>query len=74
MARVSDRERQQRSKAFGIKLAKALRERAIEARREHALDDRYVLLGAADYLRDAAEFQLSPPIDEANVDPDERLN
>jgi hypothetical protein len=73
MSGVRERERQQRSREFGIKLAKVLRQRAVEARHEE-LDARYVMLGAAEYLRDAADFQINPPIDAARVDPDERLN
>jgi hypothetical protein len=73
MPGVSERQRQQRSREFGIKLAKVLRQRAAEARHED-LDARYVMLGAAEYLRDAADVQINPPIDDAHVDPDERLN
>jgi hypothetical protein len=71
---VRKRERQQRSREFGIKLAKGLRDRATEARREHDLDPRYVMLGAGDYLRQAAEAQINSPLDGTRVDPDERAN
>jgi hypothetical protein len=74
MVRVRERERQQRSRELGIKLAKARRQRAAEARHEQDLDARYVMLGAADYLREAADFQINAPIDDARVDPEERLN
>jgi hypothetical protein len=73
MAAMRERERQQRSREFGIKLAKVLRQRAVEARHE-GLDARYVMVGAADYLRDAADVQIDAPIDDARVDPGERLN
>jgi len=43
---------EQRSREFGIKLAQALRQRAVEAAKEHDLDARYVALGAAEYLRE----------------------
>jgi hypothetical protein len=33
-----------------------------------------MMLGAGDYLRDAAEVQLHAPIDVARVDPDQRSN
>jgi len=73
MVSVGERERQQRSREFGIKLAKVLRQRAGEAAQED-LDARYVMLGPAEYLRDAAHFQINPPIDDARIDPDERSN
>jgi len=71
---VRERERQQRSREFGIKLAKALRQRAVDARHEHDLDPRYVMLGAGDYLHDTADFQLDPPLDDAHANPDKRAN
>lgn len=74
MTCVRERERQQRSKEFGVKLAKALRQRAAETRSDGDLDPRYVVLGAAEYLRDAAEFQINPPVDGSRVDPEERLS
>jgi hypothetical protein len=74
MSLVRERERQQRSREFGIQLAKALRQRATEARREHDLDPGYVMLGAGDYLREAADVQINSPLDGARVEPDERLN
>jgi hypothetical protein len=73
-ASVREKERQQRSKEFGIKLAKALSDRASETRREHDLDPRYVMLGAAEYLRKAAEFQIDPPLDPGRTDPHDRRN
>jgi len=69
---VSDREA--RSRDFGRKLAAALKERAVKSRAEHDLDPRYVMLGAADYLRETAEFQLDPPVDRARTDTEERRN
>ncbi len=71
---VKERERQQRSREFGIKLAKVLRHRAQETREEFGLDPRYVILGAAEYLRETAEFQIDPPLDHSAVEPDDRLN
>lgn len=71
---MRERERQQRSKEFGIKLAKLLRRRATEAKAEANLDPRYVMLGAAEYLRKQAEFQIDPPIDTARVEPEDRRN
>jgi hypothetical protein len=71
---MTEGERRQRSREFGVQLAKALRDRATEARQRDDLDPRYVMLGAADYLRNLAEIQIDPPIDEGKVDPDERLN
>ena len=65
---------EQRSREFGIKLAQALRQRAVEAATEHDLDARYVALGAAEYLRKRAEFELNPPIDTSRTDPGEREN
>jgi hypothetical protein len=62
------------SREFGIKLAKALRTWAAEARHDHDLDARYVILDAAEYLRDAADFQINPTLDDTNVDPDQRVN
>ena len=65
---------EQRSREFGIKLAQALRRRAVEAANEHDLDARYVALGAAEYLRKRAEFELKPSIDVSRTDPAEREN
>lgn len=65
---------EQRSREFGIKLAKALRQRALEAAKEHDLDARYVALGAAEYLRKRAESELKPSIDTSRTDPAEREN
>jgi len=71
---VREAERKQRSREFGIKLAKALGQRANEARRDHDLDVGYVMLGAAEYLRKAADSRTNAPIDDANVAPDDRVN
>ena len=71
---VTERERQQRSREFGIQLAKVLRRRATEAKHEHDLDPRYVMLGAGDYLSEAANFQIEPPVDDTRIDPHERSN
>ncbi len=71
---AKEREREQRSPEFGIKLAKVLRHRAQEVREEFDLDPRYVILGAAEYLRETAESQIDPPLDEPAVDPNERFS
>jgi hypothetical protein len=71
---VSEKKKQQDSKEFGIKLAKALRQRATEAASEHELDPRFVMLGAAEYLRKTAEFQLDSPIDPSQTDFGDRSN
>ena len=71
---MSEGKHRQDSKEFGIKLAKAVRERATEAANEHDLDARYVMLGAAEYLRKTAEAQLDPPIDLSQTDPGRRKN
>jgi hypothetical protein len=68
------RNREQASREFGIKFAKALREKAHEAGKQHDLDPRYIMLGAADYLRKDAEFKIDPPIDTSRADPEERDN
>ena len=67
-------EREQRSREFGIQFAKALRDKAGEAAAEHDLDPRYIVLGAAEYLRRDAEFRLDPPLDSTRTDPEEREN
>ena len=54
-------QREQRSREFGIKFAKALRDKAREAAAEHDLDARYIMLGAAEYLREDAELRIAPP-------------
>jgi hypothetical protein len=69
---VNDKEQQ--SREFGVKLAKALEQRAREAAAEADLDHRYVILGAADHLHSEASFRLDPPIDSARVDAEERSN
>jgi hypothetical protein len=69
---VADRE--QRSREFGVEFAKALRDKAREAAATHDLDARYVMLGAADYLRKDAEFRLDPPLNPARTRDDERQN
>ena len=71
---MSERKQREDSKEFGIKLAKAVRERATEAANEHDLDARYVMLGAAKYLSETAEAQLDPPIDLSKTDLDHRKN
>ena len=71
---MGERERRQWSNEFDIKLAKSLRDRAVESRSGDDLDPRYGMLGAADFLRNAAELQITPPIDDANIDPSDRLN
>jgi len=68
------RNRQQEAREFGIKFAKALRDAASEAAAEHDLDDRYIVLGAAEYLRKDAEFRLDPPLNVARTRDDEREN
>ena len=67
-------DKETRSRDFGRKLGKALKERAVDSSSEHDLDSRYVMLGAADYLRETAEFELEPPIDSARTDTEERRN
>lgn len=71
---MGDKKQQQASREFGIKLAKALRQRAGEAAKENGLDSRFVMLGAADYLKETAEFQLDPPIDPSQADFRDRSN
>jgi hypothetical protein len=66
--------KEQRSRELGIKFAKALREKAREAAAEHDLDARYVMLGAAEYLRRDAEFRLDPSLNSERTRDDERLN
>ena len=68
------RNKEQASREFGIKFAKALREKASEAAAEHDLDARYIVLGAAEYLRKDAEFRLDPPLDTSRTNPREREN
>jgi hypothetical protein len=74
MPLMDERERRQQSREFGIKLATLLQNRAYETRREHGLDPRYVMRGAADYLRERAEIQINPPLDNTLTDPDQRRN
>jgi hypothetical protein len=67
----------QASREFGIKFARALRDHAREAAAEHDLDDRYICLGAAEYLRQDAESRLRPQpdqIDPSRTTPEEREN
>jgi hypothetical protein len=64
----------EKSREFGVKLARALRQRAIEAASEHVVDARYVMLGAAEYLRETAERQLNPELDDSRTAADEREN
>lgn len=71
---MSASRQRQESEEFGIKLAKALRDRAVEAANEHDFDARYVMLGAAEYLCKTAEAQLDPPLDLRNTDPKRRRN
>jgi hypothetical protein len=71
---MGEAERRQRSKEFGIQLAKLLVTRAEEARAEADLDPRYVVLGAAEYLGDRADFQIDPPLDLLNADAADRSN
>jgi hypothetical protein len=71
---VAVAEKEQRSRELGIKFAKALRDRAREAAATHDLDARYVMLGAAEYLRKDAEFRLHPPLNPARTRDDEREN
>ena len=52
-------EKEQRSREFGVKFAKALRAKAGEAASEYDLDARYIVLGAAEYLRRDAELRHS---------------
>lgn len=54
------RAKKQESREFGIKFAKALQDHAVQAATEHHLDERYICLGAAEYLRKGAEFRLKP--------------
>jgi hypothetical protein len=68
------RNKQQESREFGIKFAKALRVSAREAADAHDLDDRYIVLGAAEYLRKDAEFRLDLPLNPARTRDDEREN
>ena len=67
-------EKEQRSREFGIRLAKVLRDRAAEAAVEHDLDVRYVVLGAGEYLRRDAKFRLDPPLDSSRTNLEERGN
>ncbi len=63
---MSETQRQQLSKEFGIKLAKALRQRTAEVAPTNDLDARFVLIGAAEYLRkmaDASAEELFDPSD-----------
>ena len=72
---MGEADRKQRSRQFGVKLAKLLKARAAEAAQTtDPLDPRHVMLGAADYLRDEAAFQIDPPIDATRTDPDDRRN
>jgi hypothetical protein len=71
---MGEAERRQRSKEFGIQLAKLLVRRAEEARGEGDLDPRYVVLGAAEYLGDRADFQIDPPLDLLHADAADRSN
>jgi hypothetical protein len=64
----------QNSEEFGVKLAKAVRQRALEAAGEHQLDARYVMRGAAEYLSKTAESQINPPLDPAQTREDRREN
>jgi hypothetical protein len=66
--------KEQLSREFGIKFAQALRDKAREAAAKHDLDDRYIVLGAAEYLRKDAEFRLDPPINPERTRDDEREN
>ena len=71
------RAKKQESREFGIKFAKALQDHAVKAAAEHHLDERYICLGAAEYLREGAESRLKPKpslIDPSNTAPDEREN
>ena len=65
------RNKEQASREFGIKFAKALRDKAGEAAAEHDLDARYIMLGAAEYLRKGAE---ALPLDPSRTNPEEREN
>lgn len=67
-------EKEQRSREFGIKFAKALRDKAGEAAAEHDLDARYIVLGAAEYLSKDAEFRIDPRLDPSRTGPAEREN
>ena len=71
---MNERELRQNSEEFGVKLAKAVSQRALEAAREHQLDARYVMRGAAEYLSKKAESQINPPLDLSETDEDRRQN
>jgi hypothetical protein len=67
-------EREQASKEFGIKLAKALIEHARVQAPAHQLDPRATILGASDYLAKHTEFWRSSPLDVGEVAPERRSN
>lgn len=71
---MSEKKRQQASREFGVKLARAVGMRAADAAKHDDLDARFVMLGAAEYLKEKAELQLDPPLDSTQTGAAKRRN
>lgn len=65
---MGEERRQQVSKEFGIKLAKALRQRTAEVAPTNGLDARFVLIGAAEYLRKMADASAEELLDPSDLE------
>jgi hypothetical protein len=64
---MSEKQRQQLSKEFGIKLAQALKQRAAAAAPTNDLDARFVLIGAAEYLKKMADGSAEDLLDPGDL-------